>query len=260
MELGLADKTAVVTGGSEGIGRAIATELSKQGCNVAIGARRGDVLEQAAQEIASSTKGHVAAVVTDVAKTGSPEALVEAAVERFGRLDILVNNAGRSAAYRFEDATEDIWHEDLQLKLFGAIRTMRAAIPHMRAAGGGSIVNITTVGGKQPGAESVPTSTSRAAGIALTKAASKDYAADNIRVNTVMVGSIRSMQSVRVWEQQASGMTLEEFYTRSGQGIPLGRIGYAEEVADLVAFMVSERAVYITGTSIAIDGGASSVI
>ncbi len=260
MELGLTGKAAAVTGGSEGIGRAIATELSRQGCDVAIGARRRDVLERAAREIASASDGRVLPLVTDVTVPGSAEALVDTAAERFGRLDILVNNAGRSAAHLFEDATDEIWEEDLQLKVFGAIRTMRAAVPHMRAVGAGAIVNITTVGGKTPGAQSVPTSTSRAAGIALTKAASKDYAAENIRVNTVMVGSIRSMQSVRVWEHQRSGMTLEEFYARGGRGIPMGRLGYAEEVADLVAFLVSERAAYITGTSIAIDGGAGDVI
>ena len=164
------------------------------------------------------------------------------------------------ARHRFEDIDDETWEADLQLKVYGAIRCTRAAIPYLRAAGGGAIINITTVGGKQPGAASVPTSVSRAAGIGLTKALSKDLAADRIRVNTVMLGSIRSMQWERRWRRQAAGDSLEDYYARLGADVPLGRIGRAEEVADLVAFLVSPRAAYITGTAVAIDGGNGDVI
>ena len=128
----------------------------------------------------------------------------------------------------------------------------------MRRVGGGAIVNMTTPGGKAPPAESVPTSVSRAAGIALTKAASKEFGRDGIRVNTVCIGSIKSMQIIR--QAQAAGRPVEELYEAVGWNVPLGRIGEAEEVADLVAFLVSDRAAYITGTSVNIDGGASAVI
>ncbi len=260
MDLGLTDHAAAVTGGSEGIGRAIAEALTREGCDVAIGARRPEVLERAAAEISAATGRRVVAIPTDVTDADRARQFVEQAAAALGRLDILINNAGRSASHAFTEASDDEWDEDLQLKLYGAIRCSRAAIPHIRAAGGGAIVNITTFGGREPSAESVPTSVSRAAGIALTKAMSKDHAKDNIRVNTVMIGSIRSMQWVRQWKRLRSNISLEDFYEQSGRDIPLGRVGGAEEVGDLVAFLASPCAAYITGTAVAIDGGASSSI
>ena len=260
MDLELTGLAAAVTGGSEGIGRAVAATLAAEGCDVAIGARRSEPLDEAAEEIRAATGQRVEPLQMDVTDPKQARGFVTDAAQRLGRLDILVNNAGTSAAARFEDVDDEAWDDDLQLKVFGAIRCTRAAIPHLRAAGGGAIVNMTTVGGKQPGEASVPTSVSRAAGIGLTKALSKDLAADGIRVNTVMLGSIRSMQWERRWRNARSDESLEAYYTKMGDGIPLGRVGRAEEVADLVAFLVSPRAAYITGTSIAIDGGRGDVI
>ena len=130
----------------------------------------------------------------------------------------------------------------------------------MKLVGGGRIVNITNVGGKQPGPSSLPTSVSRAAGIALTKAMSKDYAADNILINTVMVGAIKSMQSERRWLAGDRKESLDDFYAAAGQEIPLRRIGAAEEVAAAVTFLASEKASFITGAAIAVDGGVSNII
>ena len=260
MDLQLKGLAAAVTGGSEGIGRAVAAALAAEGCDVAIGARRPGPLDLAADEIRAATGRRVEPLPLDVTDAEQARDFVEAAAQRLGRLDILVNNAGTSSAARFEDVDDAAWEEDLQLKVYGAIRCTRAAIPHLRAAGGGAIVNITTVGGKQPGAASVPTSVSRAAGIGLTKALSKDLAADRIRVNTVMLGSIRSMQWERRWRRQAAEESLEDYYAKMGADVPLGRISRAEEVADLVAFLVSPRAAYITGTAVAIDGGNGDVI
>ncbi|MAG37722.1 MAG: short-chain dehydrogenase [Dehalococcoidia bacterium] len=258
LELGLAGKVALITGGSEGLGRATAERLAAEGAHVAICARRQGPLDQAQQEIKAATGQDVLAVSADVIVPSDLERLVSATTERFGEISILVNNAGRSAAESLLVADDASWQEDLDLKVMGAVRLIRLVVPSMRRVGGGAIVNMTTPGGKAPPAESVPTSVSRAAGIALTKAASKEFGRDGIRVNTVCIGSVKSMQIVR--RAQATGQPVEELYEEVGKTVPLGRIGEAEEVADLVAFLVSDRAAYITGTSINIDGGVSAVI
>jgi 3-oxoacyl-[acyl-carrier protein] reductase len=257
MELGLNGKVAIVTGGSEGIGKATALKLAQEGAHVVIAARRQDVLERAAQDIAAATQAEVLALVADVTNTEQVERLVARAVEKFGRLDILINNAGTSNAKGFESASEELWHEDLDLKLHGAVRTIRAALPHLKRAGG-RIINITTPAGKQPAARSLPTSVSRAAGIALTKALSKEFAEHKILVNTVCVGVIKSAQQER--HGAARGLSVEEHYQELGKGVPLRRVGEAAEVANVVAFLASDAASYVTGTSINVDGGSSGVV
>jgi NAD(P)-dependent dehydrogenase (short-subunit alcohol dehydrogenase family) len=136
------------------------------------------------------------------------------------------------------------------------------ALPHLRAAGGGSIINLLNIGAKQPGASSVPTSVSRAAGLALTKALSKEYAADNIRVNAVLIGMIKSGQHERTWQRGGGEKPLDEFYTGMAKqrAIPLGRVGEADEAGDLIAFLASARAAYISGVAINLDGGLSAVV
>jgi 3-oxoacyl-[acyl-carrier protein] reductase len=260
MDLGLTGKVALVTGGSEGIGLAVARRLAVEGARVAICARRGDVLERAAQSIRETTGAEVVGFAADVALAEDVNRLFAAVLGHFGRLNILVNNAGRSAAMPFERVDDEEWQADLDLKLFGAIRCARLAIPEMRRAGGGRIVNVTHVGGKQPGLSSLPSSVSRAAGIALTKAISKDCAADNILVNTVCVGLIKSAQHERSHQREAPSTPLGDFYQRRSKDIPLGRFGEAEEVADVITFLVSDRASYVTGTAINVDGGTSGVV
>jgi NAD(P)-dependent dehydrogenase (short-subunit alcohol dehydrogenase family) len=262
VDLGLKGKVAVVTGGSEGIGRAAARSLGREGVSVVVCARRGDVLRQAADAVAEETGAEIVPVQADVSVAEDVERVIQAAVDRFGRLDILVNNAGTSAAGAFEAVTDEAWQADLDLKLFGAIRATRAAVPHLRKAGGGSIVNLLNIGAKQPGARSVPTSVSRAAGMALMKALSKELASDNIRVNGINIGLIKSGQNQRRWESLGRPGTLDEYYVESAKraGIPLGRVGEAEEVGDLIAFLCSSRGAYISGVSINMDGGASGVV
>ncbi len=259
MNLQLEGLAAAVTGGSEGVGRAIAAALAREGCDVAIAARRRDVLEDAAHKIAQQSGRRILPIQADLSQADGASRFVATAARSLGRLDILVNNAGGPGAHRFDGASDEIWQADLDVKLFGAIRCSRAALPYLRRAGG-SIVNITSTGGREPSRASVPTSVTRAAGIALTKAMSKDYADADVRVNTVMLGSIRSAQWERRWEATGRLGTLEDFYERAGVGIPLGRVGQPTEVADLVAFLVSPRAAYITGAAIAIDGGLSNTI
>jgi 3-oxoacyl-[acyl-carrier protein] reductase len=263
VDLGLQGKVAVITGGSDGIGKAVAIALASEGAHVVICARRADVLEAAAAEIRAATGGKVEAVAANVTQADQVQQLFAKTIDLFGRVDILVNNAGTSSAHAFEAATDEIWASDIELKLMGAIYCIRAAVPHMKAQGGGRIINITTPGGKAPGARSVPTSVTRAAGIALTKALSKEYAAHNILVNTVAVGVFKSGQQRRRWERLRADnpdLTLEAFYAEMGKNVPLGRVGEAREAGDVIAFLASERAGYITGTSINVDGGTSPVV
>ncbi len=260
MDLGLAGKVAVITGGSEGMGKAAAAAFAREGAKVAICARREDVLNAAADEIRKAHNAEIIAVPTDVTKADACAAYAQQVINTFGGIDILVNNAGTSAAGAFEKVTDEEWEYDLQLKLFSAIRMSRAAIPSMRARGGGRIINMTTVGGKAPGANSLPTNVSRAAGIALTKALSKELAKDNILVNTVCVSMVESGQISRNAARRFPGMSLEDAYKEMGKGIPIGRIGTSEEAGDLIAYLCSNRAGFITGASVNFDGGVSPVV
>jgi NAD(P)-dependent dehydrogenase (short-subunit alcohol dehydrogenase family) len=257
MDLGLRDKVAIVTGGSQGIGRAAALRLAAEGASVVIAARGRDLLEQVAGEIRAAG-GRVAAVPVDVSRVEDCASLVAEAVKAFGRLDILVNNAGTSATGDFESVTDELWQADFELKLFAAIRLARLAIPHMKQQGGGRIVNITNIGAKQPRAKSMPTTVTRAAGLAFTKALSKEFAPQQILVNTVCIGSVRAGQHER--KAANAGVALEQFYANLGKDIPLGRVGRAEEVANVIAFLASAAASFVTGTSINLDGGASAVL
>ncbi len=263
MDLGLTGKVALITGGSYGIGKGIARKLAAEGANVAICARREEVLSEAVAEIEAETGRKALAVVGDVTKVEDCENFVRSVLDRFGRIDVLVNNAGSSSANHFEKVSDELWLSDLNLKLMAAVRLSRLCIPEMRKVGGGRIINITMIRAKQPGAKSVPTSVSRAAGMALTKAMSKDLAVDNILVNTVLVGKIRSGQHEKRYEtvkdQYAS---LDDYYKAmaKAESIPLGRYGEPEEVGDLVAFLASERAKYITGDAINLDGGTSGAV
>ena len=256
LELGLDGKVAIVTGGSDGLGRATAERLAREGARVAICGRRKEHLEAAADAIRRATGGTVLAQVADVSRAADTEALVSATVAQFGGLDILVNNAGQSAAGGFETVSDEAWQSDIDLKLMGAVRCCRYAIPHMKRRGGGRIVNVTNLGGKAPTARGLPTSVTRAAGINLTKSLANEYAADKILVNTVCVGFVKSAQ----WERRAAGKDVDAFYVEAAKSVPIGRVGEAEEFADLVAFLVSARAGYITGTAINFDGGRSAVV
>ncbi|MBD0380857.1 SDR family NAD(P)-dependent oxidoreductase [Paenibacillus sedimenti] len=260
MHLGLQGKAALITGGSKGIGLATAIALSREGAKVAICARNVEQLQEAAAAIAEATNGEVFFVQADVRSEEDCKRAVEQTAERFGRLDILVNNAGTAAAQPFEQVSADAWQQDLDLKLFGAIHCSRYAIPHMRKVGGGSIVNITTSAAKTPPASSLPTSVSRAAGLALTNAMSKDLAADRIRVNTVCIGMIRSDQIEKVWKRVAPDQSWEEFARDPRHDIPLGRVGNTEEAANVITFLSSEAASYVTGTSVNVDGGKGAAL
>jgi len=257
-ETGLAGKVAIVTGGSEGIGKATARLLYQQRAHVVICARRPDVLNAAAQEIeASGAGGRILAVPADVTRPEDIQRVVDTTVETFGGIDILVNNAGTAMRGPFLEQTDERIAEDLDLKLFAAIRFSRLAIPWMIRRGGGRIVNVTSVGGKNPGAQSLPTNVTRAAGIALTKVLSKEFAKDNILVNTVCIGKIKSAQQDRMWQKNRPDLSRDEYYKLMAKDIPLGRYGEPEEAARVIVFLVSDLASYVTGCAINVDGGLS---
>lgn len=257
MEFGLKGKVAIVTGGTEGIGKATALTLAREGAKVAICARGQPLLDAVAAEI-TKAGGEVLAVSADMSKAADVERFINAVVKHFGGIDILVNNAGTSKRGKFLELTDDEWSADLELKVFGAVRCSRLVIPHMKKRGGGRIINITISGAKQPAAESYPTSVSRAAGLAITKALSKEFAADNILVNTICIGKIKSGQHERRYTKD--GISADEYYGKLGKDIPMKRAGEAQEVANVITFLASDAASYVTGTSINLDGGISGVL
>jgi 3-oxoacyl-[acyl-carrier protein] reductase len=257
MELGLKGKVAIITGGTQGIGKATAIGMAKEGASVVICARRQELLDQVASEIRAAG-GKALGVSADVSRAEDCQRIVAEALRAFGRVDILVNNAGTSNRGKFETVPDSVWQADLDLKVFGAIRLTRLVIPEMRKQKGGRIINITNIGAKQPKAESMPTAVSRAAGLAMTKALSKEFAPENILVNTVCIGLIRAGQH----ETNAAkrGVPVEQLYEGMAKEIPLGRVGNAEEVANVITFLASDAASYVTGTSINLDGGTSGVL
>jgi NAD(P)-dependent dehydrogenase (short-subunit alcohol dehydrogenase family) len=258
MDLGLAGKVVLITGGTDGLGLALARELGIEGASVAI-CGRDEARLRAAEEAVVEARGDVLAVRADVSRASDIEAFLDAAVGRWGRVDGVVHNAGRSAAGPLDSLDDAVWEADLQLKLMGAVRLTRLALPELRASRG-SVLFTLAIGAKAPGGGSAPSSVSRAAGMALMKALSKELAPMGVRVNAVLIGLIESGQWVRA--AAASSVELPEFYERfaTNAGIPLGRFGRSDEFADLGCFLLSERASYLTGTAINLDGGLSPAV
>jgi 3-oxoacyl-[acyl-carrier protein] reductase len=247
MDLGLHDRAAIVTGGSRGIGRAIALALAEEGCRVAICARGEDALRATEAEIRARGVDALA-VVADVSRAEDIERLVAETVARFGRLDFLVNNAGGRSA---ED-TDQAWDMVYQSNVLAAVRATRAAVPHMRATGGGSIVHIASIYGRESGGTPVYNAM-KSAMISHAKAMALALAPE-IRVNSVAPGSVAFPGGSwgRRLEEDPEGM--RRFVE---QNIPMGRFGTPEEIAGVVAFLCSPRASWITGACINVDGGQS---
>jgi NAD(P)-dependent dehydrogenase (short-subunit alcohol dehydrogenase family) len=260
MDLGLTGKVALVTGASDGLGRATAERLAAEGAAVAMCARGAERLAGAARAIAERG-GQALDVPADVSRAADCERLVAAVLARFGRLDILVNNAGTGAANAFDAVDDAAWQADLDLKVFAAIRLIRLAVPAMRRSGGGAIVNVLNLGAREPGARSLPTAATRAAGLAVTKALSKELAADGIRVNGVCIGLVKSGQWERRWAGGGRAGSLDDYYAKHARdrAVPLGRFGEAAELGTLVAFLVSDAAAYVTGVAVNFDGGLANV-
>lgn len=249
--LELSGKTAIITGASDGLGLATAKRFVAEGANVIMNARRADHLAAAAEIVKASGGGDAFAYAGSVTDPTVCTALVTSAKDQFGGVDILINNAGASAAYGLEALDDSAWEADFQLKVMAAVRMCRLCVPEMRIRGGGAIINASIGGGKAPAPSALPTSVMRSAGLNLTKSLASEFAADGIRVNAICIGLIKSAQ----WERRAGNGDLDAFYEGLSKKVPMGRVGEAEEYADLAAFLCSARASYITGTAVNLDGG-----
>ena len=257
MDLKLKGKTALVTGGSEGIGKAIALGLAREGVNLAICARRFDLLRAAAKEIATNTKGKIIPIKADLTSDADARKFIEKAHEELGRIDILVNNAGSAPGGTLEHLSEVDWAQALQLKFMGFVRCLRYVLPIMVRQGGGRVVNLIGNDGVKPSYWEISPGAANAAGQNLTLALAGQYGKHGISFVAVNPGPVRTERWAGLVEAMARDMKLsyEEADQLAPAAIPLGRIAECEEVADLVVMLASPRTHYVNGTMIEIDGG-----
>jgi len=270
-------KTVVITGGSRGIGRAAAELFAREGAALALCARNEQTLQQAANELSAAHGVAVFACRADILDTQSVQDFIDKVVARFGRIDVLVNNAGESSQRevdglrwpvnavdavgqslppgRFEAISDAEWRNALEQKLLGMIRVTRCALPHLRRAGGGSIVNVTSIKGRQPPPRVVTSGVAWAAAMNLSKGLSLELAGDGIRVNVVSVGGILTEQMEAGRAKWAPDKTLETFLAPRVANIPLRRLGTVEEVAQAIFYLGSPLSSYITGQCLSVDGG-----
>jgi NAD(P)-dependent dehydrogenase (short-subunit alcohol dehydrogenase family) len=260
MDLGIEGRRAIVTGGSKGLGRAIAQELIDAGCDVAICSRNAEEIAAAGDELRTGGK-NVVAEVCDVTDHDQVKSFVASAADALGGIDILVNNAGGAHPGTFETLTDEAWRNDLDVKLFSMIYCSREVIPHMRKAGAGRIININAVQAKAPDPRFFATSTNRAACLGFTKTLSLELAKDNILVNAVNIGFVLTPQWKNIHQKRAPELSEDEFFDQMAQSeIPLGRFGTDTEVSGAVAFLASERATFITGAALDVAGGMGSYL
>ncbi len=260
MELGLNGKVALVGGASKGIGRAVAFGLAREGCRVAICARGRDALEATAAEIGSESGTETIAVPCDMSKLDEIGRFVGATVDAFGRLDVVVNNAGGPPPGRFEEHDEAAWQQALNQNFLSVVRTVKETLPHLRAAGGGRIINITSVAVKEPVPGLILSNSARLAVVGLAKTLSQELGPHGITVNNVCPGLTLTdrMRELYGDRARAEGRSLEETLQTEARRIPLGRLARPEDIAALVVFLASDAARHITGTTIQVDGGSTS--
>ncbi len=262
MNLGIEGKVAFVTGASKGIGRETARVLAEEGCRVAITAREPERLEQTARELSETTGGEVVGFAGDMSQTEDVERCVQAAVDRLGEVDILVTCAGSSPGGLMEELTEEEWLGSLNLKFLGYVRTCRAVIPRMRQNGGGSVVLVVGNDGLKPSYWEMTAGAANAADINFASSLAEQYGPQGIRVNTVNPGPVDTDR----WDglekafARDKGVDQERAHQLAVQSIPLGRICTPQEVADLVAFVASERASFLNGAHIPVDGGQRKAV
>jgi hypothetical protein len=262
MDLGLTDRCALVTGGSKGIGFAVADELLAEGASVAICSRTPDEIKTAGDELRDRHPDRlVVDLVADVTDSDAVPALITDAVTQLGSLDILVNNAGGAHPGNFETLTDEDWRGDLDVKLFSQIRCFRAALPHLRASAAPRVVNINAVYGKYPDPAFFATTVIRAACLNLNKVLAQEFGAENILVNSVNIGFVDTPQWENIRRRRAPDSSKDEFFARlSAEEVPLGRFGTSDEVSGLVTFLAGARASYITGAVIDVAGGMGKYV
>lgn len=258
MELGIQGKTAAVAAASGGLGRAIAEELAREGANVAICSRDATRIEQAASEITRETEAEVLAIAADVSKGTEASRFVQEATQRFGGVDILVTNAGGPSPGGFDDFDDSAWQKAFELNLLSTVRMIREALPQMQERNWGRIIVLTSTSVKAPIPNLILSNSIRAGVLGMAKSLSSEVAQFNITVNNICPGRIDTNRVRSLDESTAkrSGRSPEDVRRERESQIPMRRYGSPEELAYLATFLASEKASYITGTSIQVDGGA----
>ncbi|MEK3937222.1 SDR family oxidoreductase [Sporosarcina sp. FSL W7-1349] len=263
MDLGLMGKVAVIMGGTSGVGLKTAETFLQEGAKVAICGRSEERMEKAVQHLlAYGDKENIFAEQCDVTSKEDVDSFINGTAEAFGGIDILVNAAGQSVMGYFFDITDEQWQEQIQLKYFAIIYAVRAVHPHLVKRGGGRIININATLAKEPERHMVATAATRAGLLNLSKTLSQELAGDNILVNSVSLGLIRTDQWERRRLKNAPDMDPEEYYAELAKkrNIPLGRVGEAEEVADVIVFLASEKASYVAGSVIETAGALGKAL
>jgi 3-oxoacyl-[acyl-carrier protein] reductase len=258
MNFGLKGKTAIVLAASKGLGKASALALAMEGVNVVICSREEKALQETAAQIQKESGSKVLALVCDVTKQNDLKNLVTKTADKFGKIDILVNNAGGPPPGTFSDVDDEEWQKAFELTLLSVVRTIRLVLPYMKKTGGGRIINMTGTAVKQPILNLVLSNAFRTGVIGLAKTLSSELAPDNITVNNIATGYFltnRLRQTHDIDEKIRQGLTEEKAWENVLNNVPLKRLGKPEEYGALVAFLASEQAAYITGTTIQIDGG-----
>ena len=262
MDCRMDGRVALITGSSRGLGRAMAIKFAESGAHVCIVGRREDRLAETKEAVEAAGSGKVCAVSADMWQPADIERMVRTAEEALGPVDILVNNAGSSQRGEFLSLSDEDWMSDIELKLFGAIRACRLVIPGMQQRQWGRIINVLNTGAKATPGAGYPTAVSRAAGMSLMKGLAGEFAKDNILVNGMLVGRIESDQWLNRYEATDKSKSYEQYLLDMAkeQKLPMGRLGTAEEFANMACFLCSDAGSYVTGCAINVDGGLSPVV
>lgn len=262
MECRMDGRNALITGSSRGLGRAMALNFAASGANVVICGRRENLLSETLKEVEAVSDTKAFAFVGDVSTAAGVAELLDNAENALGHIDILINNAGASLRKPFCEISDEEWVKDFEVKVYAAIRTCRHVLPGMMDRKWGRIINVLNIGAKAPPGGGAPTAVSRATGMALTKVLSKEGAPHNVLVNAMLVGRIESDQWLNRWKATDQKQSYDEYLKDMAKDLklPIGRLGRAEEFANMACFLCSDAGSYINGVAINIDGGTSPAV